>query len=185
MYAEHQLGAGKSTWAEEKDVQDHTKLDRRKELGGKTVVLVGLDLPLAGGGNWSRGPISTLGQLVWVRGETFKDESETADQWQPEWNENQAVLATAIQTPGRAAGPQEGTEAGSWILGVAEQSQGQGCYWLQRDDGWRGCEKRDYGEKCLWRKARQPWKQGDTAESCIGGGVITTASLPPHASIRS
>ena len=30
--------------------------------------------------------------------------------------------------------------------------------------------------KCLWRKARQPWKQGDTAESCIGGGAIDAAS---------
>ena len=25
------------------------------------------------------------------------------------------------------------------------------------------------GGKYLWRKARQPWKKGDTAESCIGG----------------
>ena len=28
-------------------------------------------------------------------------------------------------------------------------------------------------------KARQPWKQGDTAESCVGGGAITIAFLPP------
>ena len=32
--------------------------------------------------------------------------------------------------------------------------------------------------KCLQRKAGQPWKQGDTAESHMGGGVITIASLP-------
>ena len=30
--------------------QNHAKLSRRKELGGETGVLVGLDLPLAGGG---------------------------------------------------------------------------------------------------------------------------------------
>ena len=30
---------------------------------------------------------------------------------------------------------------------------------------------------CLWRKARQPWKQGDTAESHVRGGAITIASL--------
>ena len=28
-------------------------------------------------------------------------------------------------------------------------------------------------------KLGQPWKQGDTAESCTGGGAITIASLPP------
>ena len=34
-----------------------------KELGGKTGVLVGLDLPLAGGGTEAGGPIPTSGQL--------------------------------------------------------------------------------------------------------------------------
>ena len=48
-----------------------------------------------------------------------------------------------------------------------------------------GCEGGDCGAKCLWRKARQPWKQGDTAESCVGGRAITIASLVPHASIGS
>ena len=33
--------------------------------------------------------------------------------------------------------------------------------------------------KCLWRKARPPWKQGDTAESLVGSGVITIGFLPP------
>ena len=55
------------------------------------------------------------------------------------------------------------------------------------------CGEMDQGEvreeivagKCLWRKVRQPWKQGDTAESCVGGGVITIASLSLHASISS
>ena len=35
------------------------------------------------------------------------------------------------------------------------------------------------------KKARQPWKQSDTAESCIGGGAITIASLSTHAKIGS
>ena len=43
----------------------------------------------------------------------------------------------------------------------------------------------DCGGKCLWKKGRQPQKQGDTAESCVGGGAITVASLPIHASIGS
>ena len=34
----------------EKNIWNHAKLGRMRELGGKTGVLVGLDLPLAGGG---------------------------------------------------------------------------------------------------------------------------------------
>ena len=64
---------------------------------------------------------------------------------------------------------------------ILAQSRGDGCCWLQRD-GARGGEGGDCGGKCLWRKARQPWKQGDTAESCIGSGVITVASLFSQAS---
>ena len=41
----------------------------------------------------------------------------------------------------------------------------------------------DCGGKSLWWKTKQPWKHGNTAESCVGGGAITTASLPPQASI--
>ena len=55
-------------------------------------------------------------------------ESERADLWQPKWNENQTVLATAIHTPNRDSGPLEGTVAGSWSLGIVEQSQGKGYY---------------------------------------------------------
>ena len=47
----------------------------------------------------------------------------------------------------------------------------------------RGCEEGDRGGKCRWRKARQPQKQGNTAESPVGGGVITIAFLSPQASI--
>ena len=35
----------------------------------------------------------------------MKAESETADLWQPKWNENQTVLAADIHTPDRDAGP--------------------------------------------------------------------------------
>ena len=57
----------------------------------------------------------------------FKAEGETADLWQPKWNENQTVFAPAIHTPDRDAGPLEGTVAESWSLGIVEQSQGKGC----------------------------------------------------------
>ena len=41
--------------------------------------------------------------------------------------ENLTVLPTAIHTPDRDADPLEGAAAGSWILGIVEQSQGEGC----------------------------------------------------------
>ena len=120
--------------------------------------------------------------IVWLTGETFKAESETADLWQPEWNENQAVLAAAIHTLNRDAGSLECAVAGSWGSGIVERSQGEGCCWLQWDrlKGWEGG---DCAGKCLWRKAGQPWKQGNTAESWVGSGAITIASLFPHTSI--
>ena len=49
------------------------------------------------------------------------------DLWQPKWNENQIVLATAIRIPDRDTGPLEGAVAGSWSLGIVRQSQGEGC----------------------------------------------------------
>ena len=111
-------------------------------------------------------------------------ESETADLWQPTWNENQTVLDAAIHTLDRNAGPLEGAVDGSWRWGIVEQSQGEGCCWLWRDRP-RGCEGGDCGGKCLWRKASQPWKQGDTAKSHVWGEAIPIASLSPHASIGS
>ena len=61
------------------------------------------------------------GAIVSVRRETFKAESETADLWQPKWNENQTVLAT-IHTQDGDADPLKGAAAGSWSLGIVEQS---------------------------------------------------------------
>ena len=54
----------------------------------------------------------------------MKAESETADLWEPKWNENQTVLAAAIFTLDRDTW--EGAAAGSWSLGIVEQSQGEG-----------------------------------------------------------
>ena len=122
VHAEHQLRADRSTQPVE-NIQNHTKLSRMKELGRETGVLVGLDLPLVGGG-------TEAGVRPHIRSEseeTFKAESETADLWQPKWNENQAVLAITIHTLGRNAGLLEGAAAGSWSLGIVEQSQGEGC----------------------------------------------------------
>ena len=78
-------------------------------------------------GELKQGSNPNVRATVGVRGETFKAESETADLWQPKWNENQTVLATAIHVPDRNAGPLEGTVAGSWSLGIVEQLQDEGC----------------------------------------------------------
>ena len=96
-----------------------------KELGVKMGMLVGLDLPSVDG-ETEAGSDPHTGAIVWVRGETFKDKRETADLWQPKWNENQTVLAAAIHTL-------DGAVAGSWSLEIVEQSQGEGCCWLERD----------------------------------------------------
>ena len=71
---------------------------------GKTGVLVRLDLPSTGGGTEAGVRSLNQGNFL-IRGETFKAESETADLWQPKWNENQTVLAAAIHTLDRDAGP--------------------------------------------------------------------------------
>ena len=87
-------------------------------------MLVGPDLPSArgGGGELKQGPIPTS-----------KQSSESEENhlrlrvWHPKWNKNQTVLAKAIHTPDRDAGPLEGKVAGSWSLGIVELSQGKGC----------------------------------------------------------
>ena len=86
--------------------------------------------------------------IVWVRGEIFKAESETTDLWQSKWNENQAVLVAAMHTSDGYAGSLAGAVAGSWSLGVVEQSQGECCCWLQRD-GSRGWEGGDWWEMAV------------------------------------
>ena len=48
VHAEHQLRADRSIWPAEKNIESHTKLSKMREIGGKTGVLVGMALPLAG-----------------------------------------------------------------------------------------------------------------------------------------
>ena len=78
-------------------------------------------------GELKQGSDPHIGATVGVKGDTFKAENETTDLWQHKWNENQTVLAAAICTLDRNAGPLEGTVAGSWSLGIVERSQGEGC----------------------------------------------------------
>ena len=96
-------------------------------------------------GELRQGSDPHVGAIVWVRGEIFKADSEAANLWPPKWNENQTVLATAIQTLDRDTGPLEGTAAGRWSVVTVEQSLREGCCWLQRD-GLRRHEGGDCGE---------------------------------------
>ena len=66
-------------------------------------------------GELKQGSDTNMEATVCIKEETYKAESETADLWQPKWNENQTVLAADIRTP-------EGAAAGSWSLGIVEQS---------------------------------------------------------------
>ena len=112
-------------------------------------------------GERKQGSNPHIGAIVWVRGETFKAESETADLGQPKWNETQTVLATAIPTPDRDTGPLKGTVAGNWSLGVVEQSQARAA---------------GEGRETDWRDMREEivvGKQAYTAESCVWSGAIT------------
>ena len=77
-------------------------------------------------GELKQGSDLHIGAIVAVR-ETFEAESETADLWQPKWNENQTVLAAAKHTPDRDTGPLEGAAAASRRLGIVQQSQSEGC----------------------------------------------------------
>ena len=72
------------------------------------------------GGGTEAGSDPNIGAIVSVR-------EEIADLWQSKWNEDQTVLAAAIHTPDRGAGPLEGAVPGSWSVGIVEQSQGEGC----------------------------------------------------------
>ena len=74
-------------------------------------------------GELKQGSNPHIREIVLDRKEIFKAKSETADLWQPKWNENQTVLAAATHTPDRNAGPLDGTAAGSWCLGTVEQQE--------------------------------------------------------------
>ena len=87
----------------------------------------------------------------------------------------QIILATAIHTPVRDMGPLEGTAAGSWSVGIVEGSRGRSA--VDGGETARGDTRKETGGKCLWRKARPPWRQGDTAES-VGWGHPFSFSLP-------
>ena len=59
-----------------------------------------------------------MAQLSESEEKHFKAESETADLWQPKWNENQTALDAAIQTLDRNAGPLKSQQLGAGVYGL-------------------------------------------------------------------
>ena len=74
-----------------------------------------------------------MGATVCIRGETIQAESETADLWQPKWNENETVLSTVIHTPERDTGPEEGAAGSRWFREIVEKSLPMVCCLLVKD----------------------------------------------------
>ena len=122
--------------------------------------------------------------IVWDRGEfeAFGECSNWSVTVWMEWEPHRQSLHHP--TLDREVSCLECVAAGSWSIGIREQSQGEVCCWVWGDSlSW--CKRGDHRGKCLWRKVAQPWRQGYTAESCEEGRAITVASLFQHTSTGS
>ena len=97
-----------------------------KELEGKTGVLVRTGPALSGWGNYNTGLIPTLGQLSESEEEHLRPRVKQLICGSLSGMRIRQSSA-AIHTLDRDAGPLEGTRAGSWSLGIVEQSQGERC----------------------------------------------------------
>ena len=87
-----------------------------KELGGKTGVLIGLDLPSAGGETEAGVQSPYLGNCLSQRRKHLRlRESETTDLWQPKRTENQTVLAASIHAQDRDTVPLEVQRPGAGV----------------------------------------------------------------------
>ena len=132
-----------------------------------------------------QGEILHLGQFIGTEGKhlILSEKDETADLWQFKWSESHmdvpwpCVLWTGTQVHQNAWR----LGAGAWGL---ESNSGQGLLVIV-ERHLRGWEGRNPWWKYLWRKARWPWRQGTTSESCVGRGASTVDSLTPHAGASS
>ena len=84
-----------------------------------------------------------------------------------------------IYTLDRDVGPLELTAAGSWSLGIVSNPRARATVDCREANQVDTKEKTVVGNPC----GGKPGNQGDTAESRIGVGAITIASLSPHTSI--
>ena len=82
---------------------------------------------LGGGENGSRGPIPTSGQLSESEDKHLRLRVKQLICGSLNGMRIRQSLQQPYIPPGRNAGLLEGAEAGSWSLGIVEQSQGKHC----------------------------------------------------------
>ena len=136
-------------------------------------------------GNWSGSEIPTLGQ-------TFGMEGKHLSHWRVQQLICDSLNGVIIHNKPCHSPiyPREGHKSPGTLRGWeldhrgwrAHPEQGQLLTVRSQPEGMEG---RDLSRECLWRKAGQPRRQGNTAESHTGGGAITVASLTPHTSASS
>ena len=99
-----------------------------KEQGGKTGVLLGLDLPSVGGGTESEGPIPTGGQLSESEEKHLRLRVKQLICGSLNGMRiRQSLLQPSVPQTGMHVPEKMQREAGSWSLGIVEQSHGEGC----------------------------------------------------------
>ena len=121
-----------------------------KELGGRTGVLVGLDLPLVGGGTEAGGRSPHWGNCLGQRRKV----------WSWEWSSwsMTAYMGWESENPChshiyRDAGTLEAAAARNQSIGIVEQYPGEGCYWLTA------------GRLTEWTWGRRLWREMPVQES--------------------
>ena len=137
-------------------------------------------------GEWAnrrRGQIPTSGEIFGTMMQHLRLlENEVVNLWPSGWNENHIenpchshmYSREGFKSPRKCSSCELEHRVWSTIPGKV-------CCWLRRNS-LRGPEGGDYSEKCLWRKARQTWRQGDSAESHTVGGAICIGSLSTYVS---
>ena len=131
---------------------------------------------LSGWGNWSRGLIPTVGQLSELEEKHLRLKMKQLICGSLNGMRiRQPLTQTYIYRTGMLV-PSTSWTLGSCSLGIVEQNP--------RARAPVDCGEIDWENvrKCWWKKARQPWKQGNAAESHVRSRAITIASLSPQAS---
>ena len=177
---EHQLRAGRNPWPPERNTRIHTKLGRMKEVREKEEESGWTEPVPMRCGSCSKGEIPS-GQSVGTERKHLRlSEGKAVDLWQSEWSENHT--ANPCHGPASHGQGHKSTRICSWELEHRDWREipGWGLL-LTAGRQPKGQEEGDSSGECLWRKARQPWRQGATAESHTQGEASTKASLSPHA----
>ena len=127
-------------------------------------------------GSCSKGEIPSGQSAGTERTHLRLSEGKAADLGQSEWSENHT--ANPCHGPASHGQGHKSTRMCSWELERSDWREipGWGLL-LTAGRQPKGQEEGDSSGECLWRKARQPWRQGATAESHREGGASTIASL--------